>query len=172
MKLHIGARTRAEGWQTLDIDPGPEVDYVGDCKDLSQFATDSVEAIYASHVLEHLSYQNEILQTLKEWRRVLKPGAPVMISVPDLETLCRLFLDPRVKTDHRFSFMRMMFGGQLDAHDYHRAGLSWEFLGSYLASAGFTDIKRVRNFDMFDDASRTKFGDVPISLNVKAAKPT
>jgi predicted SAM-dependent methyltransferase len=171
MKLHIGSRARAEGWKNLDIEPGPEVDYIGDCKDLAQFASDSVDAIYASHVLEHLSYQKEILRALKEWRRVLKPGAPVMISVPNLEILCRLFLDPQLKAEHRFYLMRIMFGGQIDPHDFHRVGFNWEFLGSFLAEAGYSDIRRVQEFGLFEDGSTTKFAGLPISLNVRAVKP-
>jgi len=171
MKLHIGARTRADDWKTLDIAGGPEVDYVGNCKDLSQFATESVEVIYASHCLEHLAYQVDLLQALREWFRVLKPGAPVMISVPDLETLCRLFLQPQLSAKDRFQIMRMMFGGQIDPHDYHYVGLNWEFLGEYLWAAGFRNIERVQDFGVFDDTSTLKFGGVPISLNVKAVKP-
>jgi len=171
LKLHIGSRVRAAGWKNLDIEPGPEVDYVGDCKDLSQFPAASVDAIYASHVLEHLDYQAELLLALKEWFRVLKPGAPVMISVPDLEMLCRLFLSPQLDLGRRFQIMRMMFGGQTDPHDYHYVGLNWEFLGSYLNSVGFTDIERVKDFNIFDDTSKLKVDNVLISLNVKAMKP-
>ena len=92
MKLNIGARVRAEGWHTLDIVPGPEVDFVGDCRDLEQFAENSVDTIYASHVLEHVRYADELAPTLKRWHAVLKPGGNVMISVPDLRMLCQLFL--------------------------------------------------------------------------------
>jgi len=171
IKLHIGSRTHAAGWKTFDIEPGHEVDYVGNCKDLSQFSTSSVDAIYASHVLEHLDYQGELLPALKEWFRVLKPGAPVMISVPDLETLCRLFLNPQLNAEQRFHIMRIMFGGQTDPHDYHYVGLNWEFLGSYLQAAGFTDIERMKDFGIFDDTSKLKVGNVLISLNVRATKP-
>jgi predicted SAM-dependent methyltransferase len=171
MKLHIGSRTRAEGWTSFDIGPGPEVDFVGNCKDLSQFADASVETIYASHVLEHLQYKDELPAALKEWFRVLRPNGTVMISVPDLETLCRLFLHPQLNGDQRFFVMRMMFGGETDAHDIHLVGLTFEFLGFFLSQAGFVNVVRVLDLGVFNDTSRLKFGDVPISLNVTAAKP-
>ena len=63
MKLHIGTRKRAEGWKTLDITPGPEVDFVGDCRNLSQFSDGSIDTIYASHVLEHIPYNFELMKT-------------------------------------------------------------------------------------------------------------
>jgi predicted SAM-dependent methyltransferase len=170
VKLHIGSRKRSEGWKTFDIEPGPEIDFTGDCKDLSQFADGSIEIIYASHVLEHVPYNFAMLKTLKEWFRVLKPGGTVMISVPDLETLCRLFLHPQMNTEHRFHIMRMMFGGQIDTHDFHNVGLDWNFLASYLQEAGFTEVTRVPEFGLFKDTSALKFCGVPISLNVTARR--
>jgi len=171
MKLHIGSRQAREGWKTFDIAPGPEVDFTGDCKDLSQFADGSVETIYASHVLEHVPYNREMMKTLREWLRVLKPGGTVMISVPDLDTLCRLFVHPQLTPENRFEVMRMMFGGQLDAHDFHYVGFDWHILNSYLGKAGFERVARVKEFGLFEDTSAMKVSGVPISLNVNARKP-
>jgi len=170
-KLHIGSRVKADGWKTFDIDPGPGVDYVGDCRDLSRFADGAVDTIYASHVLEHVSYQDALQATLSEWFRVLAPGGQVMISVPDFELLCRIFLQPNLGTQQRFHVMRIIFGGQLDQFDFHAVGLTMEFLTIYLTNAGFVDIKRVDQFRLFNDGSSLKLGEVPISLNVAASKP-
>ena len=98
MKLNIGARTRAEGWHTFDIVPGPEVDFVGDCRELSQYAANSVDTIYASHVLEHVRYATELAPTLKRWFLVLKPGGTLMIGVPDLRTPATSFSIPRPRS--------------------------------------------------------------------------
>lgn len=170
MKLHIGSRERADGWKTLDINPGPQVDFVGDCKDLSQFPEGSIDIIYASHVLEHLPYARELPHALKEWFRVLKPSGRAMISVPDLETLCRLFLEAPVDANGRFHLMRMMFGGQIDEHDFHCVGLTWEFLSAQLARAGFRRIDKVTSLGVFSDTSMLTFCGTLISLNVIAEK--
>ena len=53
-KLNIGGTAAAAGWTVLNIQPGPQVDVVGDGVDLARFAAGSVEEIYASHVLEGL----------------------------------------------------------------------------------------------------------------------
>src|SRR3972149_4441120 len=45
------------------------------------YPDESVDALYASHLLEHLSF-TETLNVLKEWRRVLKPGGKLTINVP------------------------------------------------------------------------------------------
>src|SRR5215204_373323 len=94
MRLHIGGQVAKPGWQIFNIAAAPGVDHVGDCSDLSRFADGSVEEIYASHVLEHLSYVGELPRALKDWHRVLAEGGRAMISVPDFEVICRLFLDP------------------------------------------------------------------------------
>ena len=55
MKLHIGGETIKDGWKVLNIQKNDGVDFVGDLSDLSQFSDDSLEEIYASHVVEHLT---------------------------------------------------------------------------------------------------------------------
>jgi predicted SAM-dependent methyltransferase len=93
-----------------------------------------------------------------------------MISVPDFETLCRLFLDPHATTRERFHVMRFVFGGQMDEHDYHRVGLSHEILSQLLFQAGFPRVERVGEFGLFRDTSTTEYLNQKISLNVVAYK--
>ncbi len=71
MKLHIGGETAKEGWKVLNIQKNDDVDFVGDFSDLSQFSDDSVEEIYASHVVEHLG-KKKIKKTLSGVNRILK----------------------------------------------------------------------------------------------------
>jgi len=170
MRLHIGGTEVKDGWKILSIEPGPGVDYVGDCRDLSRFADGSVEEIYASHVLEHLGYVKDLPSALAEWHRVLEDGGKAMISVPDFAVLCRLFLDPARDAAQRFHLMRVAFGGQTDPHDFHFVGLTMELLAVYLSGAGFTDFQEVDDFGLFDDTSRQDFLGTPISLNVIAWK--
>jgi len=92
-KLHIGGQVRTPGWEVLDVNPGPCVDHVCNASDLRAFANESVEQIYASHVLEHFDYRDQLVPTLKEWHRVLVPGGCLFVSVPDLDILARLVTD-------------------------------------------------------------------------------
>jgi predicted SAM-dependent methyltransferase len=121
-------------------------------------------------VLEHLGYKSQLPRALSEFHRVLRPDGRALISVPDFETLCRLFLDPRAALMERFSIMRMAFGGQMDDHDYHYVGLSYEILSRYLFNAGFSRVERVKSFGLFDDSSLIEVRGEPISLNVVAYK--
>ncbi len=71
------------------------------------FDSDSVDAVYHSHVLEHFD-RDAAKKFLLEVRRVLKPGGIQRIVVPDLEEICRTYLahipvcekDPREAARH------------------------------------------------------------------------
>ncbi len=171
MKLHIGGETREEGWIVLNIQPGPHVDMVGSCTDLSAIADSTVDEINASHVLEHLGYRDELPRATLEFFRVLRPGGEIKVSVPDLRTLCAQIFNPDLNIQQRFMVMRVMFGGQMDPHDYHKVGLTQEFLTSFLATAGFVAIERVEGFGLFQDTSTLVTLNFPVSLNMRARKP-
>jgi predicted SAM-dependent methyltransferase len=171
-KLHIGGKTKAEGWEVLNANPDPCVDHVCNANDLSRFADNTFGEIYGSHIVEHLDYSGELQNTLKEWHRVLAPGGTLYISVPDLDVLAGLMLaKDELSLDERFLVMRMIFGGHVDKYDYHYVGLNQDFLASFLGMAGFVNLRRVPRFGLFDDTSNLVFKDTPISLNVIAEKP-
>lgn len=171
LKLHIGGHVAHAEWKIFDVRPGPLVDFVGDCTDLAAFKDGSVTEIYVSHVLEHLGYVSELPRTLREFNRVLAPGGTLRASVPDLDTLCALFTDPALNFEERVHVMRMLFGGQSNAADFHKAGLNEEFLRDFLLDAGFIDIVRSEDFGLFDDSSALVFKGHRISLNLSARKP-
>lgn len=171
IRLHVGGSERRDGWFNLNAVPGDHVDRLGDCRNLSFLADESCGEIYCSHVLEHLGYDGEIQSVIKAFHRVLQPGGRLRISVPDMETLCRLFLHPDIKVDGRFQVMRMLFGGRQDAHDVHLSGLTFDYLGNFLTQAGFRAIRRVGAFNEFaDDGSGFTFMGVPISCNIETFK--
>ena len=169
MKLHIGGTEKKEGWKILNIQKSNNVDYIGDIRDLSQFDDNSISEVYASHVVEHVDQKN-IKNTLKGVFRILKENGKFYISVPDMEILCRIFLDPKAPKEVKFHTMRMMFGGQTDDYDYHYFGWNYEFLKNYLAEAGFKKAERVKSFNLFNDTSNFAPYGPPISLNVVAFK--
>jgi predicted SAM-dependent methyltransferase len=172
LKLHIGGQEPHPEWKILDIESRPEVDYVANAQDLSQFESNSIEVIYASHVLEHFYYNlnNELISTLKEWHRVLQPEGKLLISVPDLKTLCWLYLHPNLIPIERHQLMRIMFGGQTNSYDVHKVGLDFEVLALYLEEVGFGEYEQVSEFKLFNDCSSLRILNTLISLNVIAKK--
>ena len=169
MKLHIGGKIQKDDWKILNIQNKEGVDFVGDMSDLSQFGDNSIDEIYASHIVEHVNQKN-IKKTLSGIYRVLATKGKVYISVPDMDVLCRIFIAKDAPIKVKFHIMRMMFGGQTDEFDFHYFGWNLEFLKEYLFIAGFTKIERVKSFSIFNDTSDFAPYGAPISLNVIAYK--
>ena len=96
LRLNIGGTSRLGGWKNLNIQPGPDVDFVGDCKDLGQFTDGSITEIYASHILEHL---NNFHDYITEIYRILKPGGILIVYAP-------FFLNTKYfgEPDHKIPF--------------------------------------------------------------------
>ena len=78
-------------WINLDFAPASS-DVIA-CNILKglPFPNASADAIYHSHVLEHLPRQ-EGTEFVRECARVLKPGGIIRIVIPDLEQLARNYL--------------------------------------------------------------------------------
>jgi predicted SAM-dependent methyltransferase len=171
-RLHIGGNEPRAGWEILDVNPGAHVDHVGDAIDLGRFADATFVEIYASHVLEHFDYRDALTAALREWHRVLVPGGVLRLSVPDVDILAALLLRRHtLDINQRFEVMRMIFGGHVDAHDYHLVGLNQEFLAGFLEAAGYEQLQRVGSHGLFGDTSDMAVAGTRISLNVSARKP-
>src|SRR5207247_3363331 len=56
------------------------------------------DAVYHSHVIEHLDRQ-AAPAFVREIRRVLKPGGIHRVAVPDLEKSCRRYIDDLASRD-------------------------------------------------------------------------
>lgn len=169
MKLHIGGEEVKEGWKILNIQKKDGVDFIGDISDLSQFKEHSIDEIYASHVLEHVT-QKKVEKTLKEIHRVLIQGGKFYVSVPDMDLLCKIFIDPKAPPQVKWKVMRIMFGGQIDDFDFHYFGWNQEFMKDFLFKTGFKKMERVKSFSLFKDTSDYAPFGPPISLNVIAYK--
>jgi len=172
IKLHIGGKEPHPDWKILDVESRPEVDFVCNAAKLDQFADNSIAAIYASHVLEHFYYgiDNELFNTLSEWHRVLEPGGKLYVSVPDLKTLCWLYLNPNLMPLERHHLMRIIFGGQTNQFDVHKVGFDVDTLAMYLDEVGFETYETIPEFGFFNDCSSLRLMDCLISLNAIATK--
>lgn len=119
LSLNLGCSDRSiPGYLGIDIAEGPGVDQVVDLRDKWPWPDNSVEAIIAHDVIEHLP---DKIHTMNEMWRVLKPGAVADIVVPTTEGP-GAFQDPtHVSFWNRRSFM------------YHEAGSIYceRFLGKY-----------------------------------------
>lgn len=129
MKLDIGSQdARYRDFTTVDL-YAPEADVRADAGDLP-FPDGSVEEIWASHILEHIP-PARTQAVLREWLRVLAPGATATIITPDLDDACRAWLERRPGAQG------MIFGMYEGEGQTHYIGWgAWE-LRLELEAAGF-----------------------------------
>jgi SAM-dependent methyltransferase len=79
-------------WVNIDIRPTDPRVRTGNITNGIPLEANVCDAVYHSHVLEHLSVQ-EAQFFLAECYRVLKPGGVLRVVVPDLEQIARLYLE-------------------------------------------------------------------------------
>jgi SAM-dependent methyltransferase len=159
-QMHALFRGRA--WQEvrIDLDPNARPDVVGSIVDMVEFSDLSFDAIWSSHVLEHL-YAHEVPTALLEFRRVLAPDGFAVISSPDLEAVAAaisehginhvLYVSPAgpisaldILYGHRASIERGKTGMA------HRTGFTCASLGELLVEAGFAEaLVTRRGYDLW-----------------------
>lgn len=72
MKLHVGCGKRyLEGWKHLDLLDLPHIDYRTSAEKMDMISEQSVDCIYACHVLEHFG-RHDSNAVFDEFYRVLK----------------------------------------------------------------------------------------------------
>ncbi len=178
MKLHIGCGPKnLPSWKHYDIRKiDDHIDYVGSADDLSIFADNSIEEIYACHLLEHFG-RHKVDNVLREWFRVLVHKGTIHIAVPDFSAIVEVYN----KNHNVQEVMGLLFGGQDYPNNFHYCTFDYTLLSEKLLTIGFVDIERYnwRDFlpEGYDDFSRAYLPHMDfqngtlMSLNVKAIKP-
>ena len=150
-KLDLGCGLR-ESWYEPDDKEWIRVDaYIDDPEIVKAFADklpyedNSIDEVFSSHTLEHIS-KFKIVDTLKEWYRVLKPDGKLTLRVPDLEWCLRWWLNHQTTGWD----MDLIFGNQSREGEEHKTGFSRDIMLDYLHEAGF----KVKNFEELDTHSQ------------------
>jgi len=123
------------------------------------FASDSVDAVYASHVWEHL-YRQDAEKVTREVLRVLKPGGVLRLAVPNLEYYCRAYLSDvgsaeaagnlneklLLRLAARPAGIKSLYAAFADFHS-HKFMYDAPSLCALLKGAGFEPVERKEAFD-------------------------
>ena len=153
IKLEIGSGPKrgADGWTTVDID-GADIEH--DLRNGFPLSDNSVDAIYSSHLLEHIPYPG-LLALLRESHRVLKPEGVFLACVPNARHYIEAYIENKrfLPEDKVFRPGWVETGSAIDELKYfaYMAGehcymFDEENLLNTLRAGGFEDV-RLRDFD-------------------------
>lgn len=132
LKLDLGGAGgpyAPDEYTTVDLHGEPDVR--ADLTDLP-FADGSVDAVWCSHVLEHLPI-NKVPLALAEMFRVLRPRGRAIVRVPDFDYVAKYWL---TGPDRAWA-EAMVFGTQTDEGQFHKAAFTSAVLRADLEAAGF-----------------------------------
>ena len=176
LKLHLGCgNAHIDGYVNIDIRYLPSVDKVDNIRFLRSYAPNSVDVIYASHVLEHVG-RWEYTAVLKRWFELLKPNGVLRVCVPDFEEIAKYYLRTRRIRD----ISGMLYAGQDYEENNHFWCWDFDQLSKELQEVGFSAVHRYNWRDTehadLDDFSQSylphldKENGILLSLNVEATK--
>jgi SAM-dependent methyltransferase len=151
IKLNLGCGDKIlDGYVNVDVvesRAGKKPDVICDLHDLSKFKSNSVDEILAVHVVEHF-WQWEVVDILKEWTRVLKPGGKMILECPNLISAAEEFLKnsdiAAMGGPEGQRSMWVFYGdpGWKDPLMIHRWGYTPRSLATVMATAGLTELKQ------------------------------
>lgn len=162
MKLDVGGgKNPKPGFKVLDLMAEGEVDYA--CPSwATPIKDDEVTELNARHFFEHLS-PDEARKTLKEWYRIMAPGAKATVTTPNLLYHAKQlsmpgrseFLPDRTNFEHAINSLY----GWRDFGEFmgHQWGYTPETLIKLFKSAGF-EVKELpcRACDILVEARKPK----------------
>jgi hypothetical protein len=159
----------------IDINGLNSPDIIGSMTDMSAVHSESVDAIFSSHNIEHL-YPHEVHVALAEFHRVLTSPGFCVITCPDIQSVCALvakdkLLDPAyISPAGPIAPIDILFGhrpsmAQGNLFMAHRTGFTEKTLTATLQEAGFVTVgtmKRPHCFDLWAIASKTAVSEAKI----------
>lgn len=176
MKLHLGCGSKyIPGFVHIDVMPFDHIDHISSIDSLPFIQNNTVDLIYNCHVLEHFK-RADVKRVLSEWKRVLKPGGILRTSVPDFDSLSKIYTN----TKELNLVIGALFGKQNYLYNIHYNVFDFKSLSNDLTEVGFVDIRKydwreTEHADV-DDYSQAyiphmdKQNGMQVSLNVEAKK--
>jgi SAM-dependent methyltransferase len=174
-RKHLTVKTfTTPEWEevTLDIDRSVGPNIVDKLPELSQVESNSFDAVYSAHNIEHL-YPHEVPLALKAMRRVLKADGFVILTCPDLQTIGERLASGDIETpiytsglgpvsplDMLYGFRPAMAKGNL--YMAHHTGFTLKSLGNACVGAGFAKFfgfRRPKKHDLWGIATKLRKTD-------------
>ena len=183
MKLHLGCGKRfLKGYLHIDIDLHDHIDIQTSIDKLPMIQDSTVDVIYTCGVLEYFDIE-EVNTVLQEFKRVLKVGGILRTSVPNFESIVKVYNE--TSNIYAEGILGPLFGrieinsGDKTEFIHHKIVYDYKLLRDVLSKNGFCDISYFDPFDVFpedyDDYSKSFIpykdrNGLPIHLNLECKK--
>lgn len=151
VRLNLGCGDKIlPGYINVDIAmerAGQQPDINCDIRNLEKFENCFADEILAVHVVEHF-WRWEVVDILKEWVRVLKPGGKLILECPNLKSACEEFLknpDLGAQPDGNGQRTMWVFYGDprwTDPLMVHRWGYTPQSLAQVMHEAGLLNLRQ------------------------------
>ena len=157
--LDIGpGNTRLEGFETVDVVPGRNVDHVADGRRLP-FPDNTFNTVHSSHCIEHVPWY-DVESTINEWARVVKQGGSLEVWTVNAYKIMKALIDeeegrgwsgPKIGTwkqewvqhdPYKWSAGRLFCYKKGDSDAYlHKSMFTPKYLMRCFEQAGLKDIR-------------------------------
>ena len=148
MKLNLGCQIHHfPGWTNVDIvgdDPNIQVEINAPAEKLP-IENDSVDFIYAGHLVEHY-YPDTLKLALAEWYRVLRPGGTLAILTPDCGAIMRDFASGQIGMEATWQQLY----GRIYSYDRseERHHIAFDYGTLFAETSRIFDPLKIRPFDL------------------------
>jgi len=177
-KLEVGCGNFPQpGYIHLDVRKFDHIDVVCDfSKEKLPFPDNDLDEILSNHSIEHISWRL-LPHVVGEWHRVLAPGGRVFFRTPDLEFICRTYMEKKTTPEHPTDegFVKehygtvtpawwaniKLFAGQDYPSNFHFLAFDFDMAKQILEKHGFVRVKRLNIQPVFS----------PGELQIEAYKP-
>ena len=158
IKLELGSRKPRPGWTTVDIE-GADISH--DLRRGLPLEDETVDAIYTSHMFEHIPYK-ELIALIAECKRVLKKNGTLSVCVPNAELYIRAYVEGKQFEDQSLIYKEAAVETDsfLDQVNYiaymagaHAYMFDQENLVNTLKKGGFKNVT-LRTFDSALDSEK------------------
>ena len=123
----------------VDMANSPSVHIKADITKPLPIEDNTAEEIFSCATLEHLTF-HQAVALLKEFSRIMQPGATLTIAVPDLKSVCTAYASGMM--DFRLA-NQYLYGAQSDEYDFHKICFDFDNMKVLLEWIGFTNVAQV-----------------------------
>lgn len=181
--LHLGCGPKyLPDFVNIDANPRQKIDLWLDVRCGLPFASNSVDSIYSTHMIEHL-YPDELQKLLRECARVLRPGRGIRLIVPSLKNAILAYQQGRREWFYddfprHFDSLGGRFSNFVFCDGQHRTAFDFDYLNEELKKVGLCSIEESREGisrvygDVVPEFEPSDAKGLSHSLFVEAFKPT